>query len=152
MEKRVLAIDDEPGLTRLVKSFLETDGRFQVREENSPLLAVAAAREFQPDLIILDVNMPRMDGGTVASQIREIPELRAVPIVFLTGTVSRGEVGEGCASIGGRRFMAKPVSGKGLIETVGNVLGWPAAEETPRAQTVWARSGLGGKLQAWLRL
>ena len=70
-KKRILIIDDEAGFTRMVKLNLEKTGQFEVREENKATYALAAAREFKPDLIILDVIMPTMDGGDVFNQIHE---------------------------------------------------------------------------------
>src|SRR6185503_21291437 len=69
-KKRVLIIDDEASFARMVKLNLEKSGEFEVRVENKPTYALAAAREFKPDLILLDVIMPAMDGGDVANQIK----------------------------------------------------------------------------------
>ena len=94
-KKRILIIDDEAGFTRMVKLNLEKTGQFEVREENKATYALAAAREFKPDLILLDVIMPSMDGGDVASLIQADRNLRGTPIVFLTATVSPREAGPG---------------------------------------------------------
>src|SRR5712664_1679587 len=94
-KKRVLIIDDEPSFTRMVRLNLEKTGQFEVREENKATSALAAAREFKPDLILLDVIMPSMDGGDVASQIQNDRILKGTPIVFLTATVSNREAGVG---------------------------------------------------------
>lgn len=114
-KKRILIIDDEASFTRMVKLNLEKTGTFEVREENRATDALAAAREFKPDLILLDVIMPTMDGGDVASQIRNDRHLKGTPIVFLTATVSQREAGEGGLNSGGDLFLAKPVTVENLI-------------------------------------
>ena len=68
--KRILVVDDETSITRLLKMNLELIGNFEVREENSGAHAIEAAREFKPDLILLDVMMTDMDGGEVAAALK----------------------------------------------------------------------------------
>jgi CheY-like chemotaxis protein len=114
-ERRVMIIDDEPGFTRLLKLTLERSGGFEVLEENNGTKAWMAAREFNPDIIFLDVVMPEIDGGDVAQQIRSDPALAHVPIVFLTAIVSAKEGGH---EIGGFPFLAKPVSVEAVIQSI----------------------------------
>ena len=114
-KKRILIIDDEASFTRMVKLNLEKTGAFEVREENRATYALTAAREFKPDIILLDVIMPAMDGGDVAAQIRNDRNLKTTPIIFLTATVSQREAGDGGLNSGGDLFLAKPVSVENLI-------------------------------------
>ena len=114
-ERKVMIIDDEPGFTRLLKLTLERTGRFEVLEENDGTKAWMAAREFNPDIIFLDVVMPEIDGGDVVQQIRSDPALVHVPIVFLTAIVSAKEGGH---EIGGFPFLAKPVSLDAVIHVI----------------------------------
>jgi CheY-like chemotaxis protein len=131
MEKtRILIIDDEPSFTRMVKLNLEKTGAFEVREENKATYALAAAREFRPDLILLDVIMPTMDGGDVQARIQNDPNLRGVPIIFLTATVSRREAGAGVLSSGGALFLPKPVSLEALIKCINEHVKKPAEPES----------------------
>ena len=116
--KRILIIDDEPGFTRMVKLNLEKTGFFEVREENKATYAIAAAREFKPDLILLDVIMPSMDGGDIAAHMKNDRHLRDVPVIFLTATVSQREAGDGGLNSGGALFLAKPVSLENLIKCI----------------------------------
>src|SRR5215207_7010241 len=92
-KKRIFVVDDESGFTRLLKLTLEKSGRYVVREENDGTKAWLAAREFKPDIIFLDIVMPKVDGGEVARQIRTDPALEHVPIIFLTAIVSEKEGG-----------------------------------------------------------
>src|SRR2546423_2809060 len=114
-KKRILIIDDEASFTRMVKLNLEKTGGFEVREENMALAALAAAREFKPDVILLDVIMPAMVGGDVAAQIRNDRHLKTTPVIFLTATASQREAGQGGLNSGGDLFLAKPVSVENLI-------------------------------------
>ncbi len=137
-KKRILIIDDEPGFTRMVKLNLEKTGFFEVREENKATYAIAAAREFKPDLVLLDVIMPTMDGGDVAAHIKADRHLRDTPVVFLTATVSPSEAGDGGLNSGGALFLAKPVSVENLIKCINDNTRKPAgkAEEKPKAEKV----------------
>lgn len=119
-KRRVFIVDDESGFTRLLKLTLEKSGRFTVLEENDGTKAWLAARDFEPDIIFLDVVMPKIDGGDVAQKIRSDPLLRHVPIVFLTAIVSEKEGGH---LIGGFPFISKPVSLDALIACIEQQLG-----------------------------
>jgi CheY-like chemotaxis protein len=119
-KKRVFIVDDESGFTRLLKLTLEKTGRFKVLEENDGTKAWLAAREFAPDIVFLDVVMPKIDGGDVAQKIRSDPLLRHVPIVFLTAIVSEKEGGH---TFGGFPFISKPVSLEAMIECIDEQLG-----------------------------
>jgi CheY-like chemotaxis protein len=116
-KKKILVVDDEKDLTFLVKISLERTGNYEVREVNRATEALDTAKDFQPDLVLLDVMMPDMDGGDVASAIEADSTLRGTPIVFLTAMVLQEEVG-GRGLIGGRPFIAKPVTIDDLVETV----------------------------------
>ena len=85
-KKRILLVDNEPSFTRMVKIHLEKAGAYEVREENIGPEALATARQFNPDLILLDVIMPDMNGGDVALEIEADKDLKNIPIVFLTGS------------------------------------------------------------------
>src|ERR1700693_186379 len=100
---RILVIDDEPGFTRLLKLVLK---RYDIREENDSTRAFETARSFHPDLILMDVIMPGLDGGHLAAKWRADAVLKHVPIVFLTAVVSRNEAGDTPKQIGGFPFLA----------------------------------------------
>jgi putative two-component system response regulator len=104
---RILIVDDEPGFTRLVKLVLQ---RYEIREENEATRAFETAQHFRPDLILMDVVMPGIDGGNLAARMKGDALLKHIPIVFLTAVVSPKEAGRGPKHIGGYPFLAKPVS------------------------------------------
>jgi CheY-like chemotaxis protein len=121
--KRVLIVDDDRSLSRLLALNLEQTGRYAVRVENWPEDALAAAREFKPDLAFLDVMMPRMVGGDVASCLRADPQFKTLPIVFLTAAVTKQRVEEHGGSISGFHFLAKPVSTEEVLACLNQHLG-----------------------------
>src|SRR5579884_1535691 len=107
-KKRILVVDDERDMTLLVKLNLQKTGRYEVKEENRATRALATAREYKPDLILLDVMMPEMDGGDVLAQFKDDANLRSVPVIFLTATVLKEEVSSQGGTIGGYPFIPKP--------------------------------------------
>ena len=108
-KKRILVVDDQVRDTRLLKLYLERTDDYVVREENDARAALSAAEEFRPNLILLDVMMPGMEGGDLAACFQANSKLKAVPIVFLTAAVTKAEVKAGNGRIGRFPFLAKPV-------------------------------------------
>jgi CheY-like chemotaxis protein len=108
-KQRILLVDDEVSMTRALALYLKENGGCDVRVENAGSRALVTAREFRPDLILLDIVMPDADGGTLAAEIKADPLLHATPIVFLTALVSQRETGGASKQIGGYPFLAKPV-------------------------------------------
>src|SRR5690242_18877225 len=86
--KKILIVDDEPDFTKLLKLALEEAGAYDVLEENDSEHTLDSARRFNPDLVILDVMMPRLDGGDVAGLLRADQALHDVPILLLTAGVT----------------------------------------------------------------
>ncbi len=109
-KKRILVVDDDVATCRLLKMGLEKTGAYEVRDESHARRALATAREFKPDLILLDVCMPDADGGDVAFQICADAGLKHTPVVFLTSLVSERETGVHALQSGGHQFLAKPAS------------------------------------------
>lgn len=114
-KKRILIVDDEPSITRLLKLNLEQTNEYEVRVENDPTAALTAAEAFQPDLALLDVVMPGISGGELANLLQGSPLLKHMRIVFLTAAATKHEVASRNGQIGGWPFLAKPV---GLPEVV----------------------------------
>jgi len=117
-KNKILIVDDEATITRLLKLNLETSGDYEVREENEGLKALAAARQFKPDLVLLDVMMPDMDGGDVAAQLQSDRLLKKIPIIFLTAAVKKEELTASGGVIGGFPYIAKPLDMKGVLEQI----------------------------------
>ncbi len=107
--KRILLVDDEAGFTRLLKMNLEKTGLYLVLVLNESTKAIQAARQFQPNVILLDIVMPDMDGGDIAAKIQADPELGHIPIIMLTALVDQDEPSPGAvAQAGTLNVLAKP--------------------------------------------
>jgi len=115
---RVLLVDDEKSFTTLLKLNLEETGKYTVRVENWAEDALTAAQEFKPDLVLLDIIMPRMPGGNVASLIKADPALKDTPIVFLTAAVRKHQVEENEGIICDLPCLAKPASIESVIAMI----------------------------------
>jgi CheY-like chemotaxis protein len=110
MKKRVLLVDDEKSFTTLLKLNLEQTGNYEVRMVNWSEDALPAAREFRPDIMLLDIIMPRMPGGNVVAQFEADPDLKETPIVFLTAAVQRSRLEEADGIISDHPCLSKPSS------------------------------------------
>ena len=120
--KRVLVIDDNPASTRLTRLTLEKLANWNILELNHSLRALDTAQRFRPDLILLDVEMPSLDGATVWRQLRADPDLQQVPVIFLTSLITEAE-----AAIrrfdGNTQVLAKPLTLAKLAVSIAARLG-----------------------------
>jgi CheY-like chemotaxis protein len=116
-KQRILIVDDDHECTHLVKILLEKAGSYVVLEENDAASAHQSARNFRPDLILLDIMMPKTDGAEVAAQIEADPDLRSTPVIFLTALVTEPETKAGLR-IEGHRSVAKPINIPKLIDQI----------------------------------
>jgi two-component system, OmpR family, response regulator len=116
-KRRILIVDDDANSTHLVKILLERSGPYRVLEENDPTKADQTAHNFKPDVILLDIVMPKIDGGELAKQIEADRELHDTPIIFLTALVTHGEAMSGL-QMQGHPMVAKPISIPELIEAI----------------------------------
>ncbi len=116
-KRRILIVDNDRESTRLVKILLERTDRYLVLEENDATRAHQTAQNFRPDLILLDIVMPEIDGGEVAAQIEADPLLQRTPVIFLTALVTKAETKTGLR-IQGHPFLAKPISIPELINGI----------------------------------
>src|ERR1041384_2183520 len=117
MKKKVLLVDDEKSFTNLLQLNLEQTG-YEVRVVNWSEDALPAAKEFKPDIMLLDIIMPRMPGGNVVAQFEGDPGLKNTPIVFLTAPVQRSRVEEMDGIISGRPCLAKPATVEEIVAMI----------------------------------
>lgn len=123
MKKKILLVDDEVVLTRMIKLNLERSGNYDVFTVNEGTKALTAAREFRPDMIFMDVMMPDMSGDEVIAEFRNDETLAKIPYVFMTAIVTKDETQAMGNVIGGNEFLAKPVKTEELIAVIERILG-----------------------------
>lgn len=116
--KKILIVDDEKAFAVMLKLNLEATSRYTVRIENSGHNVLDAALQFHPDLILLDLIMPKTDGSEIAFQIKNHIQLQNVPIIFLTAAVRKDEVEADGGKIGGYPFVSKTNSLSFLFQTI----------------------------------
>jgi CheY-like chemotaxis protein len=118
--RRVLVVDDEPSIRLLCRVNLQGEG-MDVLEASDGERALELARQEQPDLVLLDVMMPELDGWTVAGKLQDDEETRAIPIVFLTALAERSSRAQG-HQLGGVAYIVKPFDPVALAPFVGELL------------------------------
>lgn len=121
-KKRVMIVDDE-SVTRVLVRFLEGTDRYDVIALNDPTKAVEVANEFSPDLIVLDIIMPTLDGGEVLAELRRDKKFSSMHAIFLTGLVSSEEIGRDGYEISGHPVIPKPVGANEFRTVVAEQLG-----------------------------
>jgi CheY-like chemotaxis protein len=119
--KRVLVVDDEPQITSLLKLCLERLGSYVVLAENDSSRVMKVAREFRPDVIVLDIMMPEPDGSELAALLEADPQLAGTPVIFLTAMVSQSEAVNSKFGFDRRLYLAKPVDFEELVQHIDQV-------------------------------
>ena len=132
--KRVLVVDDEQDIADLVKHTLERGGDIEVETAASGDLALKAATEQPPDLVVLDLNLPVLSGLEVCRILRQRPATATVPIIMLTARTSEGDRVVGLDS-GADDYVTKPFSARELAARVRAALRRGRSTETPAAAT-----------------
>jgi CheY-like chemotaxis protein len=122
-KKKILLIDDETDFCFFVKNILEQTRGFEVITATQGEEGINFARDKKPDLILLDILMPKACGPEVAEVLIKDPKTKKIPLIFLTAVVSKEEIGiQTIKKIGGHNFIAKPVDSKRLIRCIEMVL------------------------------
>lgn len=114
-KKKVLVIDDEKLFSELIKANLELTGKYEVETENKGENALFSAKDFKPDIILVDIIMPGKSGVTVVDELSKDEELRYIPIVFLTALATTAKTVDQEVMIDEHPFLTKPVSINDLI-------------------------------------
>ena len=118
--RKILIVDDEPDVADLVAYHLRAKG-YQVETVNDPTVSIGAARSFLPDLLILDIMMPDLNGMQICRIIRADPRLQQVPIIFLTAKAEENDRISGFET-GCDDYICKPFSTKELVLRVQSIL------------------------------
>jgi CheY-like chemotaxis protein len=105
--REVLYVDDEPDIREIVQMALGLMPTLSVRTADSGVRALESMRERKPDLVLLDVMMPNMDGPTTLQQMRATPELQSIPVIFMTAKAMPQEVAR-FRSLGAAAVIPKP--------------------------------------------
>jgi DNA-binding response OmpR family regulator len=121
MTKRVLIAEDEPNIVVSLEFLMQRSG-YEIRTVSSGEDALRAAREFRPDLLLLDVMLPLKSGFEVCQLIRESPELKALKIIMLTAKGREAEIVKGLA-LGADAYITKPFATQELLETARRLVG-----------------------------
>lgn len=119
---RILYVEDEPDIQQVARLALEAVGGFEVAICGSGSEALETVPRFQPDLILLDVMMPEMDGPTTLQALRELPAAAAIPVIFMTAKVQPNEVAQ-YRELGALDVIAKPFDPMTLSDSVRAIWG-----------------------------
>lgn len=130
-KKKILIVDDEVGFTKIIKLNLDFRGGYEVRTENDSLNAFAVTKEFKPDLILLDIKMPGMDGGEVLRQLKADEATKDIPVIFVTALLKKEDQPSADGTIDGQPFLLKPVGTKALVECIKKILSKSDSSSSP---------------------
>jgi CheY-like chemotaxis protein len=120
--KKILIIDDEADICAFSKKILERTGRFRVVVTQDSVEGINLANAERPDLILLDINMPQLDGGEVAQKLGESPATDRIPVVFITALLKKEEL-DAEGRVNKHFFLPKPISPNELIDKIEEILG-----------------------------
>ena len=119
MKKKILIVDDQPNMRLLLKITLLGEG-YELFEASDGLSALSKAKEIEPDLILMDVMMPGMDGYTTMERIRDIPKLKHVPFFIITAKDTR--IYKGISEVAGAVYhFTKPFDPTDILNKVNEV-------------------------------
>jgi excisionase family DNA binding protein len=112
--KKLLIVDDDQDLVDLMEDGFRRDGRFEIRTANNGFDAGMGVKEFRPDLVVLDVMLPDINGKEVCQRVRTDPTMDTVKILCISGMVDASKV-DGLKDAGANDFMQKPFSIDDLV-------------------------------------
>ena len=114
-KRKVLIVDDDEELVELMNDAFERDGRFDIRTANNGFDAGMLVREFRPDLVVLDVMLPDINGKEVCQRVRSDETLESVQIICISGMVERDKI-EDLKASGANDFLNKPFAVDELMD------------------------------------
>jgi DNA-binding response OmpR family regulator len=128
-QKKVLVVEDEPDIRNLIAFALQYAG-YQVLVSEDGMDAVRQAGEEQPDLILLDVKMPKMDGYEACQLLRAQDSTKDIPVVFLSARGQDSEIQRGL-ELGAEEYILKPFAPDELYRRVGSILARRMRQQKP---------------------
>jgi excisionase family DNA binding protein len=120
-KRKALVVDDDRDLVELLRDSLEADGRFEIRSANNGFDAGMMVKEYRPDVIVLDVMLPDINGKEVCQRVRSDPSLDDVKILCISGMVEADKIEE-LRQAGANDFLQKPFEVETLIQRVCRML------------------------------
>jgi len=105
--RKILHVEDDPDIQNIANVTLTSIGGFEVNSCSSCAEALGVVRDYMPDLILLDVMMPEMDGPATLAALREIPEIKNIPVIFMTAKAQTDEINSFLA-LGAIGVITKP--------------------------------------------
>ena len=120
-KRKILVVDDDLELVELITDVLDRDGRFEVRSVNNGFDAGMMVKDYKPDLIVLDVMLPDINGKEVCQRVRSDKTMDSVQIICISGMVEDDKV-DGLRQAGANDFMRKPFEVDRLIERICQLL------------------------------
>ncbi len=136
---KVLVVDDDPDLLELITDVLQREKRFLVRTASTGFEAGMLVKEFEPDVIVLDVMLPDINGKQVCQRIRSDPDLKHVKILCISGMVNRRRIND-LKRAGADDFLAKPFSFRTLVERICDMVDIAPPESVPELRRRRKRS------------
>jgi adenylate cyclase len=131
---RILAVDDTPENLEILRMRLEANG-YEVATAADGVEGVRKARELQPDLILLDIMMPKLDGIGAVRLLKQDETLRSIPVILVTAKADTRDVVEGLDA-GGDDYLTKPFEHRALLARVRSMLRQKALHDTVASQAV----------------
>ena len=122
-KKKILIVDDERDALFILEKELTARGYSVIAADNGKN-ALNLAKSEHPDLIILDIWMPGMDGAEVAEKLQEDPKTKDIPVIFLTCLFQKREGEEQGRVVAGKVLIAKPYSIEGLSDQIEKLINW----------------------------
>ena len=126
--KKILIVDDEEDIRRLVSEALKRNEGYSISIAQDGLQALAAAHEQKPDLVILDIRLPQIDGSQVCRLLRFDATLSHIKILMITGDAQNWDTQEALL-VGADAYLPKPFSVSALVKKVGELLGGGAGDK-----------------------
>src|SRR4026207_710291 len=120
-KRKILIVDDDQELVELIVDVLEKDGRFEIRTVNNGFDAGMMVKEYRPDLIVLDVMLPDINGKEVCQRVRNDKTMDDVRIICISGMVEEDKI-EDLKAAGANDFLHKPFEVETLVERMCNLL------------------------------
>ena len=121
MPKKILVVDDDPDILLMLGARLQSSG-YEVRKVLNGDAALKAIESESPDLILLDIMMPGMEGNVLARTLKESPRWKEIPVIFMTALRPPGKQQQAGARVGSNIVFSKPFEFSELLETIQTLL------------------------------